>query len=246
MLRGLSFIALFQAAGLALFLVLFGHLLTVSLATLKHIGWVSATIAMGLLLAQFGLEAGRMGGEYSAVLDASLQSLALHSPAGVTLAWRLVGLILIALGLRTQSSFSGLLTVAGVMLVIVAFTLVGHTAAHPQRWALSLLLVSHLLILTIWFGALVSLQIAAKRELAVTAHNVTAAFSKFALWVVPCLLVAGLMLSVGLVENFAGLRTTYGQLLLAKVAVFAVLMLLGALNKWRFGPALRNGQVKSR
>jgi len=58
-------------------------------------------------------------------------------------------------------------------------------------------------------------------------------------------LVSGLMLSVLLVKGFAGLRTTYGHLLLVKLAAFAALMGLGALNKWRLGPAVSRGDPRA-
>jgi copper resistance protein D len=58
-------------------------------------------------------------------------------------------------------------------------------------------------------------------------------------------LVSGLMLSVLLLKGFAGLRTTYGHLLLVKLAGFAALMGLGALNKWRLGPAVGRGDPRA-
>src|SRR5437764_12279563 len=53
------------------------------------------------------------------------------------------------------------------------------------------------------------------------------------------------MLSVLLLKGFAGLRTTYGHLLLVKLAAFAALMGLGALNKWRLGPAGGRGDPRA-
>src|SRR5437764_11625135 len=92
-----------------------------------------------------------------------------------------------------------------------------------------------------WFGALVPLHVASSRESAAIAGEVTEAFSVIAIWVVPVLLVSGVMLSVLLLKGFAGLRTTYGHLLLVKMAAFAPLMGLGPLNKWRLGPAAGRG-----
>jgi putative copper resistance protein D len=70
---------------------------------------------------------------------------------------------------------------------------------------------------------------------------VVESFSALAVWLVPVLFLAGLILGAVLLGTPANLATTYGQLLMAKVAAFAVLMVLAALNKWRLGPALAAG-----
>jgi len=219
-LRALSFVALFQAAGISLFLVLFGRLVVASESTLRRAATFSALVAMGVLVAQYVLEAARMSGEFSGLMDLTLQSQVMHSSTAAALAWRLLGLVLITLALRSSGPPGVALSVVGIMLLTSAFALTGHTATHPERWLLSLLLLGHLLVVTFWFGALVPLHVASSRESAAIAGEVTEAFSVVAIWIVPVLLVSGLMLSVLLLKGFAGLRTTYGQLLLVKTGCF--------------------------
>jgi copper resistance protein D len=244
-LRALGFVAMFQAAGMALFLALFGHLLCASEPAIRRIGAPAALVAIGLVFAQYVLEAARMSGELSGAMDPTLQALVLHSSTATALAWRLAGLVLIAVALRLRGAASVTLSLIGIMLVIGAFALTGHTATHPERWLLSLLLETHLLIVIFWFGALVPLHLASSRESAATAGSVAAAFSAVALWIVPVSLAAGLVIGAFLLRGLAGLRTTYGQLLLVKLAGFAVLMGLAALNKWRLGPAVGRGEQKA-
>jgi putative copper export protein len=64
-----------------------------------------------------------------------------------------------------------------------------------------------------------------------------------AAWVVPLILLAGIGLTAVLVPSLAVFRQPYGQLLLVKVSVFAVLMAMASLNKWRFGPACAEGDT---
>ncbi len=244
-LRALSFVALFQAAGISLFLALFGRLVVASESTLRRAATLSALVAMGVLVTQYVLEAARMSGEFSGLMDLNLQSQLMHSSTAAALAWRLVALVLIIVALRIKGPSVFPLSVAGILLLTSAFTLTGHTATHPERWLLSLLLLAHLLVVTFWFGALVPLHVASSRESAAIAGAVTDAFSVIAIWVVPVLLVTGLMLSVLLLKGLAGLRTTYGHLLLVKLAAFAALMGLGALNKWRLGPAVGRGDPRA-
>jgi putative copper export protein len=57
------------------------------------------------------------------------------------------------------------------------------------------------------------------------------------------ILLAGIVMAVLLLPNVSALSEPYGELLIAKVVGFAVLMGLAAANKWRLGPALAHGPV---
>ncbi len=72
-----------------------------------------------------------------------------------------------------------------------------------------------------------------QRESPAIAGAVTEAFSRLAAWIVPLLLLAGLVIAALLLPSLDAIWTSYGLLLLAKLGAFAALMLLGALNKWR-------------
>lgn len=242
-LRALSFIALFQAAGIVVFRALFGTRVPAIAATVRKIGLAAALLAILLLAGHYAMEAARMGGTFASVLDPSLQQIALHSPAALVLAVRGVGLALVALALRASSKGT-MLGIVGVVLVIASFALMGHTVTHSPRPLLALMLLIHVAVVTFWFGALVPLYLAANRESPKDAAAVTEAFSALAVWIVPVLFAVGVVLAVFIVKTFAALRSTYGALLLAKVTGFAVLMGLATLNKWRLGPALAQGDPR--
>src|SRR5437660_6300518 len=101
-LRALSFVALFQAAGISLFLVLFGPLVVASGSTLRRAATLSALVAMGVLVAEYVLEAARMSGDFSGLMDLTLQSQVMHSSTAEALAGRLLGLVLIILDMRVR------------------------------------------------------------------------------------------------------------------------------------------------
>jgi len=242
--RALSFIALFQAAGMAIFFALFGRLLTASGVLLRRAALGTAVLALAFVVVQYGLEAARMSGELSGVFDSSMQGLVLQSSTAAAFAWRLAGLAILLAGLRARSDAGALLSLLGATLVLCSFALVGHTSSHPHRWALSLLLLTHLAIVAFWFGALVPLSVASRRESPSAAAEITDAFSRLALSIVPVLVVAGLVLAALILKDLSALRTTYGQLLLVKFTGFALLMGLAALNKWYLGPALKTGDPR--
>ena len=241
-LRALSFLTLFQAAGIALFLALREQELPNSERSLRRIGTLAALIAAVLLIAHYLLEAARMGGELGGMVDPTLQGMVMRSAVSVTLSWRLLGLLLIVGGLRRAASDGRTAAVIGVVVLLASFTFVGHTSTHALRWLLSPLLLVHLCVVAFWYGALLPLYLISSQEPPQTAGGVVRGFSERAIWLVPTLLLAGLALATVLLPNLAALHRPYGELLIAKVVGFCALMPLAALNRSRLGPALERGE----
>jgi putative copper export protein len=239
LIRGLSFIAMFQAVGGALFVSLFGTWLPVAVGRIRRLLRIVTVVAIALVLLQFSFEAARLAGEFSGLRDMQMQELAWHSAAGTAMRLRLIGLLLVLVGLHaSHRRMAGLLCSVGTVMLVVAFTVIGHTVAHPGRAGLVLLLLAHLLIVAFWFGALWPLRQAVIQEAPATAAAVLAGFSRLAVWLVPGLLLAGATLVVLLVPGFSVFGQPYGWLLLAKVAGFGALMAFAALNKLRLTAAL--------
>jgi putative copper export protein len=237
-LRALSFVLLFQAAGVAIFVALFGGRLAGSRDEVRRLGRAAALAAIVSVAAHYVLEAARMAGELSGMWDPALQAMVWHSSSRAALICRLLGLLLIALGLRVASPRSTIAAVGGAVLATGAFTLTGHTSVNVHRGTLATLLVFHLLIVAFWFGALWPLYLASLRETPVRASDIIERFTAVATWLVPVILLAGIVMAVLLLPNMSALGQPYGELLFAKIAGFAVLMGLAAANKWRLGPAL--------
>jgi putative copper resistance protein D len=241
LVRALSFVALFQAAGVVIFFAIFGRDLKEASAPIRRLGQASAVAGIVLVLMHFSLEAARMAGALSGVFDASLQLLVLDSPMSGAAALRVAGLAAILMALAGTGTISRTrmhLGIAGTALVVAGFLLVGHTAVHPDRAWLAVLLSLHLAVVAFWFGALIPLVMVTRQESGATATQIAERFSRIASWWVPGILVAGLLLTLMLVDRWAVFAESYGALLLAKVAGFLLLMVLAALNKWRYVPVL--------
>ena len=238
LVRALSFIALFQAAGVAIAIALFGARLERSKERIRQVGWVSAIAGLVLVAVHYALEAARMSGSLDGVFDMSLQQMVLDSPMSVAVALRIGGLALVAFAVRRDSAGAALVGVLGALCITLAFTFVGHTADASRTTWLKVLLVLHLAVVAFWFGGLAPLHIAAGRESAERAAQIVAAFSRVATLIVPGLFLFGLLMTVLLVDRWEVFGEGYGVLLLAKAAGFAVLMALAGLNKWRYGPAI--------
>ena len=243
-LRALALILLYQAAGMAIFDVAFGARLGTPDATrLRSAGAGACLGAAVLVCGHYLMQPARMAGAFAGILDSSLQGMVLHSPSGAALALRLAGLILILVSMLSSQGGRRIAASLGVLLLAVAFALTGHTSVHTHRPVLATLLVVHVLIGMFWFGALVPLWLSAGRDPGPQTAGLIAAFSAAAVWIVPLILLAGLLMTALLVPGLAAFTQPYGQLLIVKVCLFAVLMGLAAANKWRFGPAISAGNA---
>ena len=270
-LRALSFVLQLQAAGIVFFVAAFGPALTLSLAGIRKLARVSAMAAALAVAGHYVLEAARMSDELAGMFDLSLQTMAWNSTAGGAFTVRELGLLLIIAGMRTVSArvtanniFAAsvgspvmvllkrlttrgftLIGVGGALLVAVSFTLTGHTSVSARRGLLAPLLLAHLLIVAFWFGALWPLCLVTLRESRDRTVRVISVFSAAAFWLVPMILLAGIGIAVALLPDVAALWKPYGEMLIAKVALYGVLLGCAALNKWRFGPAIASGDLQA-
>ena len=241
-LRALAFVAIFQASGAVFFLTLFlpAHLphLYASVARLARL----AAVCAGVLIALHALlDAARLAGGYSGLVDPSLQRLALSSSGGISQLVQFAGLIIITASVGSGSRpLSRGVAVAGALLTIGAFALTGHTSEQPLRGLLAPLLLLHLLIIALWFGALLPLVITLRTERTATTAAIFARFSLIAGALVPLIAFAGLTLAALLSRSFSVLSRPYGKLLLVKFGMFALLMGLAAYNRWWLVPALES------
>lgn len=239
--RAVSFVALFQAAGIALFMALFAHLPSATEQSLRRLGYCSAWLGL-LLIATHQLLAGaRMTGEFSGVVDWVMQWRALANNAGAGNVLRMLGVLLLVVALPRQGAGATLAGMVGATVVVLSFMITGHTSSHPQRWLLAPLILTHLWLAAFWFGSVAGLYLLVTKGTQQVAAEVVAEFSTIAIWLVPVIAIAGLIMALTLVPSLSVLLAPYGLLLLVKATGFALLMGLAALNKWRLGPALALG-----
>ena len=246
-LRAAVFVTLLQAAGAALFLFLFKGRVVVSGDSIRRLGAIAAALGTALVIVRYLIEPARMTGALSGVLDGSMHRFLLTSNLGLAQLIRLAGAGLVGLGLlRLRSSrLRERGALVGVLLIAGSFSFMGHTAAGDQRWLLGGLLVVHVLAAAFWFGSLIPLYIACGRESLRDAGALIERYSAIAVRIVPMIFVAGVGMAVYLLPGLGSLGTPYGLLLIVKVLVFAVLMGIACLNKYRFGPAVACGRADS-
>ena len=240
-LRAISFVALFQAAGAALFLALYErHLARPTADRLRTVARIAALVALVAAVLHYVLTPARMAGDFGSTFDPALESLLLRSSSGTAHIVRVVGLAVLLLSLDRASKLNRWGACGGAALALLSFVLMGHTVIHDQRWILAPLLLVHVVVAAVWLGALAGLLVAT-REGGTGSGALVARFSQHAVWAVPAIFVCGLVMSLLFIRSFTELATPYGALVLGKSLGFAVLMALAAQNKWRLGPRLLAG-----
>jgi len=238
-LRALSFVAIFQAAGSALFLDLFGARLSTEVEErVRTIARIAAVAALCLAVLHYVLTPARMAGSLGSAFDPSLGQLLLESNAGGAHIVRILGLAVLFLSLDRRNRLNTIAMRTALALTILSFAMMGHTVIHPLRWLLAPLLLVHVAVAAFWFGALWPLHAIAGRESAERGGEAIAAYSKHAVRLVPWVLICGALLAIVLIRSVAELATAYGAMVLGKTAAFGVLMYLAALNRRRYGPAV--------
>lgn len=241
--RAFGFAAVLQAAGAAIFLSVFGAKLTTAETSIRRL--VATAAILGLLLTGliYLLEPARMSGDFSSAFDTRLHSLLAETNAAKAVAFRIFALMLLFWGAISSRPAGRTRMIFGAAFSVISFGLIGHISSSEPGWFLFILLASHLIIAAFWFGALIPLLTTLATESRTTAAAVVDSFSKIAFWLVPALFVAGAVMAFFLIGSWNELVTTsYGRLLLTKASLFALLMGLAGLNKFRFGPALSRGE----
>jgi putative copper export protein len=242
-LRAAGFVAVLGPAGAAIFLGVFRLELANSRRLIRKLTFATAAGACLLVFFQHVLQPARMTASFSGIWDGDLQAMFLATDAGTAHALRLAGLVLIAWSATSAHAMRDQLGLIGAVVALGSFVLMGHTAADDQRWVLSVLLVSHLLVAAFWFGALMAFWLVSTRESVLTIGALVQQFSADAGRLVPLVLIAGLAMGVLLLPDFRALNSAYGVLLLVKLVGFAGLMVLAVWNKYRLGPAISRGDA---
>ncbi|QKT04165.1 CopD family protein [Ectothiorhodospiraceae bacterium 2226] len=238
-----AYLTALAAAGGALFLLAFADLEPAHRRYVRRTTAGVALLAVLLTLLQLPIQAGFLGGgTFAAARDPMLVRLVVEGALGTAVGVRVLGLLLIATLVLGTGGLRWLAAV-GALLVAVSFTQVGHSLSEP-RWALAGLLGIHVLAAAFWIGALMPLHRISAADDRRRAGALLERFGRLAAWVVGALVLAGVGLAVLLLDDFSALfAEPYGQTLMVKVALVALLLGFAAHNKLRLSPAVARGSA---
>lgn len=235
------------ASGLVISNVVFAHGLQTVSSAIRQRALFLSVLALGAAALSFSLRGAFLTGDASGMADTEMLALLWESPVGEALEARVAGILLLIAGLMFTGFREGAgnrLALAGVALVLWSFTRIGHVQVHGEL-VLRGLLFLHLLAAAFWIGILTPLSwLAVKPDSAGRVAAVGHRFGRIAAFIVPGLIIAGVVLLWRLSGSFGALLFTgYGQGLLLKVSLVSALLILATLNKLKFVPALQNGDA---
>jgi copper transport protein len=238
-LRALHYLALFAAAGGALFL-----LLVAPFPGQRKLLVGAAAIAALTALAGAGLQGAALAD--ATVLGFDAWHAGLASSRGRSAIVAVLGALAIAgaVTLPRQSARAALLA-AGTILLIGSLLLTGHAATARPRAFATTALAAHALAAVFWAGSLVAL-FAILRAGADEVLPALRRFSRIAIVAVPVLALGAIGFAAVQLSALADLRQTpYGGLILLKALLLAVLVALAAVNRFRLVPALGRGDARA-
>jgi len=199
---------------------------------------LTAGLGLGLSLLGLAVLVASLGGTGLLALDRDVLGAVLFGMSGGT-AWLVRGAALALVLLLGR----GALPFGGVALVSLAWG--GHGAAGS--WLQLGADIAHLLAAGIWIGALIAMVWLAwrLREQADLwrLHRVLRGFSGTGAAVVGVLIVTGTVNLIG-VTGGALPGALYGMLMLAKVALFGLMLGLAATNRWRLVPGFERAMAE--
>jgi putative copper export protein len=183
--------------------------------------------------------AGNLGGEFLSILDPIFFELALTSKAGYAAIFALIGFILIVISTRRKLVSLKVFGWLGVGFVLLSFLYTGHS----QKFGIlaQILFLFHLICVAFWIGSFIPLynmcSSAKKSNLHVIAHR----FGVLALFYLVVLIISGGLFAYILMNDISLLfSTSYGNAFLVKMSFVSLLLLFGALNKFKNVPLIKN------
>lgn len=239
------YIGVTGATGLVIIRIMFSNLVSplsdrIRMQTLLLAGLAIVAAGFGFVLRGAALTGGADG-----MTDPEMLVLLWQTPVGDVLIFRVAAAALIIAGMFIPRA--GLwIALAGGTIALWSFAKIGHVPDLPQTGA-RLLLLLHLLGIAFWIGVLGPLRnLSQQPEHLENAALLGHRFGQAAAIIVPVLILAGLVMAWLLLGDLWALVSTgYGQALVIKLLLVAVLLTLATANKLRFVPAMKAGDSKA-
>lgn len=247
-LRGVQYVAIAIALGLPAFMLYNPAVRAMALVWPRRMVLAAALVLLVAAPAALVAQTAMMAGSLEAALNPDALGAVISLPLGMAILLRAVGAALLVVVLATFRPERALWLAAAVIAALVNATFVWTSHAGATGF-LPLLLsdVVHLLAASIWIGALAAFagilfwrsdESSARLWPLITA---LAGFARVGTLAVVLLIGTGLVNGVMLIgfENVLTLaETPYGQTLIAKLALFAMMLALAGANRFRLAPAL--------
>jgi copper resistance protein D len=242
-LRALYYAASIGAAGMAFFLIGFGHRLRPDeSARLRRVllGAVAAGLALSvvaLIVRALVLTAG------ASITDLAVWEAMMRSRIGDAFLMRSAGLVLVAAAAMPWRAGPAIAAVGGV-LVLGSYAAMGHSMLFRPRQEIAALVVLHLGVVAFWVGSLLPLLWVAQRPDSRETAALLQDWSRAAALAVAAMIASGLLLTWYLTVRLDLIFAAWhGWALAAKVGAVLAALALALANRLRHTPALARGEA---
>jgi putative copper export protein len=244
LVKVLLYVLSFLAVGTGLFILHFRSFL--SQPTLAYCcklvrksSLIGSIIAPLLLL----MTAGNIGGDLQSAFDPLMINIALSSKAGQSVLVLFFGFLFVLLWISLFQNQRPIPGILGFALILSSFSLYGHSTING--FGTQLLIVLHLGAISFWVGSFLPLRYSTQGKIEEeNLFQIAHRFGVYAVYYIGVLLITGLMLGTILVGGIEQLVTSdYGKAFLFKLCFVTILLGIGALNKFRLVPQLKNNNL---
>ena len=200
---------------------------------------IGSIIAPLLLL----MTAGNIGGDLQSAFDPLMINIALSSKAGQSVLVLFFGFLFVLLWISLFQNQRPIPGILGFALILSSFSLYGHSTING--FGSQLLIVLHLGAISFWVGSFLPLRYSTQGKIEEeNLFQIAHQFGVYAVYYIGVLLITGLTLGTILVGGIEQLVTSdYGKAFLFKLFFATTLLGIGALNKFRLVPQLKNNNL---
>ena len=244
LIKVLLYVLSFLAVGTGLFILHFRSFL--SQPTLAYCcKLVRKSSLIGSIIAPLLLfmTAGNIGGDLQSAFDPFMINIALSSKAGQSVLVLFFGFLFVLLWISLFQNQRPIPGILGFALILSSFSLYGHSTING--FSSQLLIVLHLGAVSFWVGSFLPLRYSTQGKIEEeNLFQIAHQFGVYAVYYIGVLLITGLMLGTILVGGIEQLVTSdYGKAFLFKLFFATTLLGIGALNKFRLVPQLKNNNL---
>lgn len=240
--RALYYATTIGAAGLAFFMIGYGHRLRPAEATRLRrtlLGAIAAGLALSvgaLALRVLVLTAG------ASMTDSAVWEVMMRSPIGDAFWLRSAGLVLLAAAAMSWRAGPAIAAVGGV-LVLGSYATMGHSMLFQPRQEIAALVVLHLGVVAFWVGSLLPLLWVSQRPDGQETVSLLHDWSRAATVAVAAMIASGVLLTWYLTVRLDLIfEAWHGWALAAKIVAVLAALALALTNRLRHTPALSQGQ----
>lgn len=242
LLRAVTYIATIAVAAAILFRISFRVSKNLEPALKRQIKFGAILLFVCELSRYFVFQLNISGGDSALAFDPAMRWMAFETAMGQALAVRVIATLVIL--------FTGLgwllLSVPAALILISSYLLEGHTVAYSDTGLLPTLLFVHLVAACWWIGSLVPLWVATVRMPDEQLVALVFRFGQISAGMVITLVLGGSLLLGNLSGWQIDLTNSYQQAFAIKLATFAGIMLIAAVNKFALTPLLERKPERGR